>query len=140
MEVVKGTAASVRYTVHVSGDRDGVSTRHHAIFKVGATTVMFDSGSPPVISEGDKLVVAGRMKGRILLADAYLNSSASVRGDSGLWVNFAGMLLFFIFGAAGLGWLLLEPLVLWLPRLDETLSWYLAACGAFVTLFSEGVR
>jgi hypothetical protein len=65
MEVKKGTAASVRYTVHVSGNKDGVSTRHHAIFKVGETTVLFDSGAPPVISEGDKLVVAGRMRGKM---------------------------------------------------------------------------
>lgn len=134
MEVIKGTAAGVRYTVHVTGNRDGVSTRHHAIFKLGQTTVVFDAGAPPVISEGDRLVVAGRMRGRVLQADAYLNSSASVRGDSGLWLNFAGMLLFFVFAAAGLGWLVFEPLVPWLPRLDEMLFWYLAVCGTFFAL------
>ena len=126
-------AAGVRYTVHVSGDKDGVSTRHHAMFKLGATTVMFDSGAPPVICEGDRLVVAGRMKGRVLLADAYLNQTVGMRGDSGLWLNFVGMLFCFMFGAVGLGWWLLEPFVPWLPRLDETLSWYVAVCGAFFT-------
>ena len=135
MEVLKGTAAGVRYTVHVSGDKDGVSTRHHAIFKLGATTVMFNSGAPPVIGEGDRLIVAGRMKGRVLLAEAYRNDSAAVRGDSGLWINFAGMLFCFVFGAVGLGWLLLEPFIPWLPRLDETLSWFVAACGAFFTFW-----
>ena len=134
MEVLRGTVTGVRYTVHVTGNRDGVSTRHHAIFKLGQTTVVFDSGAPPVISEGDKLVVAGRMKGRVLQADAYLNSSAAVRGDSGLWLYFAGMLLLFTFGAAAFGWLLLEPYVLWLPRLDEVLFWYLAAGGTVLTL------
>lgn len=132
MEVLKGFAVGVRYTVHVTGDKDGVSTRHHAIFKVGVITVLFDSGAPPVISEGDKLVVAGRMRGKnVMLASAYKNTSVGVRGDSGLWLNFAGMLLFFIFGAVGLGWLLLEPVLLWLPRLDETLSWFVAACATF---------
>lgn len=135
MEVLRGTAAGVRYTVHVSGDKDGVSTRHHAIFKLGATTVMFSSGAPAVISEGDKLVVAGQMKGGVLLAEAYRNNSASVRGDSGLWANFAGMLLCFVFGAAGFGWLLLEPFVPWLPRLDEMLFWFVAISGAFLTLW-----
>jgi hypothetical protein len=132
MEVLKGTAAGVRYTVHVTGDKDGVSTRHHAIFKVGETTVMFDSGAPPVISEGDKLVVAGHMRGKnVMLASAYKNTSVGIRGDSGLWLNFASMLLFFIFGAAGLGWLLLEPVLPWLPRLDGIFSWFLAVCAAF---------
>ncbi len=135
IEVLKGTAAGVRYTVHVSGDKDGVSTRHHAIFKLGATTVMFSSGAPAVISEGDRLVVAGQRKGSVLLAEAYRNNSASVRGDSGLWVNFAGMLFCFLFGAAGLGWWLLEPFVPWLPRLDETLAWFVSACGAFFTFW-----
>lgn len=135
MEVLRGTAAGVRYTVHVTGDKEGVSTRHHTIFKLGATTVMFSSGAPAVISEGDKLVVAGRMKGRVLLAEAYRNNSASVRGDSGLWLNFAGMLFAFFFGAVSLGWWLLEPFIPWLPRLDETLSWFVAACGAFFTFW-----
>jgi hypothetical protein len=136
MEVLKGTAAGVRYTVHVSGDKDGVSTRHHAIFKLGATTVMFSSGAPAVIGEGDRLVVAGRMKGKsVMLADAYRNNSASVRGDSGMWSNFVAMLICFSFGAAGLGWLLLEPFVPWLPRLDEMLFWFVAIGGAFLTLW-----
>jgi hypothetical protein len=137
IEMLKGTAAGVRYTVHVSGDRDGVSTRHHAIFKVGETTVMFASGAPPVISEGDRIVVAGRMRGggRVLLCDAYKNTSVGVRGDSGLWLNFAGMLFAFFFGAVSLGWWLLEPFIPWLPRLDETLSWFVAACGAFFTFW-----
>ena len=45
IEVVKGTAAVVRHAVHVSGDRDGVSTKHHATFRVGETTVVFASGA-----------------------------------------------------------------------------------------------
>lgn len=90
-EVIRGTAAGVRYTVHVSGDRDGVSTRHHTLFKIGATTVVYASDSPPVIGEGDRLVVAGRMKGPALMtAEAYLNQTARVRGNSGLRSNLAG--------------------------------------------------
>lgn len=89
-KVMRGRAAGVRYTVHVSGDRDGVSTRHHTLFKIGATTVVFASDSPPVIGEGDRLVVAGRLKGAVLQADAYLNETARVRGNSGLRSNLAG--------------------------------------------------
>jgi len=89
-ELLKGTAAGVRYTVHVSGDKDGVSTRHHTLFKIGATTVVYASDSPPVIGEGDRLAVAGRMKGKVLMAEAYLNQTAGVRGNSGLRANLAG--------------------------------------------------
>jgi hypothetical protein len=135
MEVLKGTAAGVRYTVHVSGDKDGVSTRHHAIFKLGATTVMFDAGAPPVISEGDRLIVAGRMKGRVLLCDAYLNQTAGIRGDSGMWLSFAAMLFFLLLGAAGLSWPLLGRLFPDISAFDETLGWYLAPFGAFFAVF-----
>lgn len=135
MEVLKGVAVSVRYMVHVSGDKDGVSTRHHTMFKLGATTVIFDAGAPPVISEGDRLVVAGRMKGRVLLADAYLNQTACIRGDSGMWVSFAGMLFFLLLGAAGLSWPLLGRLFPDVPAFDRTLGWYLAAFGAFLAAF-----
>lgn len=130
MEVLKGTATSVRYTVHVSGDKDGVSTRHHAIFKLGATTVMFDAGAPPVISEGDRLMVAGRMKGRVLVCDAYLNQTAGIRGDSGRWLSFAAMLFCLPLGAAGLSWPLLGRLFPAVPLFDETLGWGLAVSGA----------
>lgn len=135
MEVVKGTAAGVRYTVHISGDKDGVSTRHHAMFKLGATTIVFDAGAPPVISEGDRLVVAGRMRGRVLLADAYLNQTAGVRGDSGMWVSFAAMLFFLLLGVAGLSWPLLGRLFPDAPAFDRTLGWYLAAFGTFLAAF-----
>lgn len=107
-----------------------MSTRHHAIFKLGATTVMFDAGAPPVIGEGDRLVVAGRMKGRVLLADAYLNQTAGIRGDSGLWVSFAAMLFCLLLGAAGLSWPLLGRLFPGYAVFDAMIAWYLAAFGA----------
>ena len=89
-DLLKGTAAGVRYTVHVSGDKDGVSTRHHTLFKIGAMTVVYASDSPPVIGEGDRLVIAGRMKGKVLMAEAYLNQTAGVTGNSGLRTNLVG--------------------------------------------------
>jgi len=134
MEVIKGTATSVRYTVNVTGNKDGISTRHHTIFKVGATTVMFASASPAVISEGDRLTVAGRVCGRVLLAEAYRNDTVGVRGDSGMWANFVGMVCSFLAGSIGLGWALLEVLIPELPRLDESLWWLVSLAGAFLTV------
>ena len=134
MEVLKGTATGVRYTVHVSGDKEGVSTRHHAIFKLGQMTVVFDAGSPPLISEGDRIVVAGRVRGRVLLADAYLNQTASVRGDSGRRYYLAGMLFNLLLGGCGLALGLFWPLIVggemdWGPR------GMLVAAGAVFSAF-----
>lgn len=99
-EVIKGTATGIRESIHVSGDKSGVSTRHHTLFKVGTTTVIFVSGGPPIIGEGDRLVVAGRRKGRqTLIADAYVNQTAGVMGNAGLWGSLVGMLFALIMGA-----------------------------------------
>jgi hypothetical protein len=106
-ELLKGTAAGVRYTVHVSGDKDGVSTRHHTLFKIGATTVVYASDSPPVIGEGDRLLVAGRLKGNVLTAEAYLNQTAGVRGNSGLRTNLAGAIFGLLMCATALVLILL---------------------------------
>jgi len=135
LEVVKGPAAAVRHAVHVSGDRDGVSTKHHATFRVGETTVVFASGAPPIIEEGDRLTVAGRRRGRVLLAEAYRNDTAGVRGDTGLWLNFAGMACGLLAGAAGLGGWLLNRLGLGLPDLNETFLRYMVVGGALSAIF-----
>ncbi len=132
---IRGRAEGVRHAVHVSGDRDRITTRHHAIFKIGETTVRFASGTPPVINEGDRVVVAGRIKGRVLHAYAYENETAGVRGDSGLWQNFAWMSFFLLLGAAGLGWWPLGPLVPQLPRLDKAYAALAAVAGAAFTAY-----
>jgi hypothetical protein len=133
-EVLKGTATGVRESIHVHGDSSSVSTSHRTIFKIGATTVIFVSNGMPIIGEGDRLIVAGRMRGRVLLAEAYRNDTAGVRGNSGMRENFFGMVVTFVAGAVGLGWALLEPLVPELPRLDERLWWLVCFAGAFFTV------
>lgn len=118
-EVVKGTASAVRYTIDVRGDRDGVSTKHHTIFKVGDTTVMFTSGSPPIISDGDQLVVAGQRRGpRMLVCHAYVNRTAMIRGDCGLWYSLIGAALMIPIGAGAIVVSLLGLVIPALPRMD----------------------
>jgi hypothetical protein len=100
-EVIKGTATGIRESIHVSGDKSGVSTRHHTFFKIGTTTVIFVSGGPPIIGEGDRLAVAGRRKGRqTLVADAYVNQTAGVIGNAGMWGNLVAMLITLVMGPA----------------------------------------
>jgi hypothetical protein len=136
-EVVKGTASAVRHTVDVHGDRDGVSTRHHMIFKVGETTVMFTSGSPPIISDGDQLVVAGRRRGRMLVCEAYVNRTAMIRGDSGLWYSLISAAFMIPLGAAAIAVSLLGPFIPSLPRQD--LAPQLMILGAGLCLFVPGL-
>jgi hypothetical protein len=100
-EVLKGTATGVRESIHVSGDKSGVSTRHHTFFKIGTTTVIFVSGGPPIIGEGDRLAVAGHRRGRqTLVCDAYVNQTAGVIGNAGMWNNLVGMLFTLVVGPA----------------------------------------
>jgi hypothetical protein len=136
-EVVKGAASAVRSTIDVRGDRDGVSTRHHTIFKVGDTTVMFTSGSPPVISDGDQLLVAGRRRGRVLVAEAYINRTLMVRGDSGLWQNLIGAAVGLPLGAAGIGLALLGHVIPSLPRWDLPVLLMVLAAG--LAMFGTGL-
>jgi hypothetical protein len=137
-EVVKGTASAVRYTIDVRGDRDGVSTKHHTIFKVGDTTVMFTSGSPPIISDGDQLVVAGRRRGpRMLVCEAYINRTAMIRGDSGLWYSLIGAALMIPVGAGAIAVSLLGPFIPALPRMD--LAPQLMLLGAGLCFFIPGL-
>lgn len=130
-DLLKGTAAGVRYTVHVSGDKDGVSTRHHTLFKIGAMTVVYASDSPPVIGEGDKLVIAGRMKGKVLMAEAYLNQTAGVTGNSGLRTNLAGA----IFGLLMCATALVVILLRLLPDDPDTGGILRVIVGAFGLFF-----
>lgn len=129
MEVLKGTAVGVRYTVHVSGDKDGISTQHHTLFKIGKMTVMFTSPGPAVIGEGDQLIVAGRLKGQMLMAQAYENRTAGISGDSGMWANFAAMIFFLLPGSISLAVGLLWPVIPWIPPID-ILRWVLIGAGA----------
>jgi hypothetical protein len=136
-ELVKGAASAVRSTVEVRGDRDGVSTRHHTIFKVGDTTVMFASVSPPAISDGDQIVVAGRRRGKMLVAEAYVNRTLMVRGDSGMWQNLIGAAIGLPVGAAGIGLALLGHVVPSLPRWDLPLLLMILAAG--LVMFGSGL-
>jgi hypothetical protein len=72
---------------------------------------MFSSGSPPPISEGDWLVIAGRMKGRLFLADAYLNVTAGVKGDSGMWYSLVSAIFFLLLFVAAVVGIILFRLI-----------------------------
>ena len=119
-EVLKGTATGVRESIHVRGDNSNVSTSHRTMFKIGTTTVIFVSDGMPIIGEGDRLAVAGSRKGqKVLVAFAYVNQTAGVMGNAGLWSYFGGMLVGLLSGAG----LMLAILLGYIPGgayIDET--------------------
>lgn len=131
VDIVSGIATGVRYTVEVSGNRDGVSTTHRTIFRVGAVTVSYSSPAPGLISDGDRVVLAGSLKdGRLLQADAYVNRTAGIRGDAGRWLSFAAMLFFLPLGCAGLTFLALCQVVPGMPELEGWALVFAAAAAA----------
>lgn len=92
MEVRRGTVSKSSHTLSVSGSGGGdnivISTKHHTNFSLDdGTTVMFSSGGPAVIRDGDQVIVAGWQRGGLMRAEAYRNLTAHVRGDSGRWAR-----------------------------------------------------
>lgn len=92
MEVMKGTAEKVRNTTSVSGGGNNghISTTHISLFKLDGLQVSIRSNEPPVIDDGDAVVVAGDLDKGLLKAYAYKNLTTGVYGNEGLNI----MLLF----------------------------------------------
>jgi hypothetical protein len=87
MDIRRGTVTKFHSSISVSGgeNNSGVTTRHHTSFTLDGLTVMFVSAAPPVINDGDQLIVAGRQQGRVIKAYAYRNLSMHVTGSEGAW-------------------------------------------------------
>lgn len=107
MEVRRGTVSKSSHTLSVSGSGGGdntvISTKHHTNFSLDdGTTVMFSSGGPAVIRDGDQVIVAGQQRGGLMRAEAYWNLTAHVRGDSGQWARLFSATLGLLFGLASI--------------------------------------
>lgn len=98
MDVRRGTVTKFRSSITVSGgeNNSGVSTKHHTSFVLDGFTVIFVSAAPPVINDGDQLIVAGTQEGQVLKAYAYHNLSMHVVGNEGTWKRFMEGLGFFL--------------------------------------------
>lgn len=98
MDVRRGTVTKFRSSITVSGgeNNSGVSTRHHTSFVLDGLTVIFVSAAPPVINDGDQLIVAGTQQGQVLKAYAYRNLSMHVIGNEGTWRRMRDALGFFL--------------------------------------------
>lgn len=93
METIRGVASKVRNTIDVSGGgKDGhVTTTHICIFQLDGRTVKAKSSEPPIINDGDNVIVAGSSSGGVFNAFAYRNITSQADGNE-------GYILMFLFG------------------------------------------
>lgn len=106
MKVVSGAATHVRRSAAVGGNQYGVSTDQIVTLRLGAQAVQIWMPTPPLIEEGDEIVVAGDIRDGAMHARAYMNRG---NGTYGRWAKegLVGLLFGFVVWMAGAGFLAL---------------------------------
>lgn len=100
METAWGIAGHCQNTSRVSGGNNGaVSTTYIALFRVDQRQMQFSSGSPLSISDGDQVIIAGRLWRGALYADAVRNVTTGVTKHSGVAARIFLALVVLLFGA-----------------------------------------
>ena len=86
MVTLRGTASHCQNTSRVSGggNNGAVSTTYVALCRLDRQQVQFSTRAPLSISDGDKVVVAGRMWIGALYADAVRNVTTGLMKHSGI--------------------------------------------------------
>lgn len=102
MEVISGEVTNVRHSVSLSGGDDrNITTTHITVFRVNGCQVKFKSTTPIMISDGDIVSAAGKVRRGMLVAYAYKNKSTGVRERAGsfltLFMGIVGVAAIFFF-------------------------------------------
>lgn len=94
MHTLKGIATNIRFSTSVSGNKEGVSTSHIAVFELNSVPVELKLSDSIFISEGDQLHVAGCSKRGMFRAIAYHNKTRGVMGKQSalFYMIFGGVL------------------------------------------------
>lgn len=118
-EVLRGRVSHLRHTtgVHTStsmvagSDGTTVSVTYIAIFELDGQAVKYTAAEPPILKEGDTVVVAGLVKRGLFEAVAYRNLTTHVAGSAEYRHFLAGGvgLLLLPFVAAGALLFILTP-------------------------------
>ena len=98
----RGLASEIRSTIDVSGGGQSgifVSTKHIALFKIDNLPIKVISKQPPIIQEGDEVIVSGSVKNGQFVAEAYYNISTSSKGSRGYISKFIGAAILIVLGA-----------------------------------------
>jgi len=95
-----GTAADVKRSISISGDRESVGSHHVVTLRINKTAVQIDMESALFISDGDQIEVAGYKQGGALYALAFENRTNNTRGHMAVWPHQIG---FFVAAVLTLG-------------------------------------
>ena len=109
METKKGIVTNIRSSVDVSGGHYGifVNTAQVTLFSIDDYPVMMVNKQPPVIQEGNVVIVSGDIDNGRLTAYAYKNITTSSEGNKGYIKRFiAGSFLLLIWYYL---WFILAP-------------------------------
>lgn len=80
MEIRRGIARNVRYSIEVSGWKNDTSTNHVVVFELESKPVEVKLPDSIIIGEGDDVMIAGKRKRGLLKGFAYKNISKDAYG------------------------------------------------------------
>ena len=80
IEVIRGTVANIRHSTEVSGNDKSVSTSQVAVFDLDGQAVEIKLMESIVLSNGDRVIVAGDRKRGLFRGLAYRNETRRVDG------------------------------------------------------------
>ena len=100
METKKGLVSNLRSSVDVSGGNYGifVNTAQVTLFSIDDMPVMMVNKKPPVIQNGNTVIVSGEIDNGQLIAYAYQNLSTSSKGNKGYVRRFIAFILLMLLG------------------------------------------
>ena len=116
MLTAQGTADHCQNTSRVSGggSNSSVSTTYIVLFRLAQQQVQFSSNSPLPVSDGDQMIVAGRLWRGELYADAVHNTTTGLTRQAGIFSRIVFAVILVVFGFF---------LMLWLSRASAAAQW-----------------
>jgi hypothetical protein len=86
IQVIRGTVANIRHSTEVSGNDKSVSTSQVAVFDLDGQAVEIKLMESIVLSNGDRVIVAGDTRRGLFRGLAYRNETRRVDGKGPMWI------------------------------------------------------
>lgn len=112
MKTVQGIVKGIRFTTEVSGTDNQTSTSHIAVFELDDKPVELKLSESIILSEGDKVLVAGKSKRGLFRGMAYFNRTRGVKGKQSTlvyWIVGIAFCISVVFLPFGI-WILMQGL------------------------------
>lgn len=99
MKVMQGIANKISNVMHVSGEKNSITTAYITTFEIAGRPYRMKTSTPPIIGDGDEVMVAGSMSGNgLFYVHAYRNVSKKVLGSRATGVDALKALAIFVAG------------------------------------------